>query len=66
MAMAMAMAININTIIMFTLKIKPEKYIQIGTEYPDYRFVNFGWNWDIKYYFFSFIPVIIYTKKLIK
>lgn len=47
-------------------KITSEKYIDVGTEFPKSEFVHFGWDWDIKYYFFFFIPVIIYTKKLVK
>lgn len=48
------------------VKINPEKYCDIGTEWPKLEFINFGWEWDIKYYLFGFLPVIIYTKKLIK
>lgn len=48
------------------IRLTPEKYIQIGTDTPDHRMVFSGWDFEVKYYFFYLIPVIIYTKKLLK
>lgn len=47
-----------------TIKINSEKYIQLFQDWPDMQFINFGWEWEVKYYLY--IPVVIYTKKLYK
>jgi hypothetical protein len=48
------------------IKINPEKYCEIFKDWPNHDMVLSGWEFNIKYYLFGLIPVIIYTKKLIK
>lgn len=48
------------------IQINSQKIIQIFDETLNTDLTLFGWDWDIKYYFFGTIPVIIYTKPLIK
>lgn len=48
------------------VKINSEKYIEFFREWPNPAFALFGWDYVVKYYFFSTIPVMIYTKPLTK
>jgi hypothetical protein len=43
------------------IKINSNKYIQFS-ETPDLQMLLSGWEWELRYYFFCMISVIIYTK----
>lgn len=46
------------------IRLNPEKYIEIFKDWPSQEMILSGWEYEIKYYLY--IPVVIYTKKLIK
>lgn len=47
-------------------KINSEKYIEVFKDWPNHDMILSNWKWEVKYYFFYTIPIVIYTKKLIK
>lgn len=48
------------------IKINSSTYVELFKDYPDYQMTMCNWNYEIKYYLFGTIAVVIYTKPLIK
>lgn len=52
--------------LIYMIKINSSTYVELFKDYPDYQMTMCNWNYEIKYYLFGTIAVVIYTKPLIK
>lgn len=44
------------------IKVNPTTYIELFKEFPNMEMVLSGWEYEVRYFLFSFISIIIYKK----